>query len=425
MSAPRPAARRSPLVAVFHDVGSASPLTILSAARRICDVLFIGDLRQPHVAAGLAAVQTDARVLDVAGRSECARLDVLREVAPDAVVTFSEYQLGATSQAAAALGVPFHGPATVKLLTDKIAQRRALAHAGVDATPCASIDDDPVAVLDTVGLPAVVKPRAGAGSAHTVRVDTREEFRAVVAGLPRGGAFVAERLLSGDPNVAGRACGDYVSVESVTTPAGSQQVCMTGKFPLAPPFRETGMFLPSTLSGEAAAEVLALERAALMALGVRHGITHTEIKLTAHGPRIIEVNGRLGGYVPEILRRATGVDLVAIALQVALGGEPKLPPRAYRGVTFQLFMTPPMHTRRLVALDGMQELAALPGIRHVEVRGRPGQALDWRQGTESHLGVVYGSASNHSALWELADSVTATARPRYDADRLAREAVGV
>ena len=42
------------------------------------------------------------------------------------------------------------------------------------------------------------------------------------------------------------------------------------------------------------------------ALGVSTGCLHTEVKFTPDGPEIIEVNGRVGGGVPEMLERAAG-----------------------------------------------------------------------------------------------------------------------
>ena len=59
--------------------------------------------------------------------------------------------------------------------------------------------------------------------------------------------------------------------------------------------------------------------AAIEALDVHSGCLHTEIKLTPEGPRVIEVNGRIGGGVPEMLYRAAGVKIVELTLQLALG----------------------------------------------------------------------------------------------------------
>jgi biotin carboxylase len=172
--------------------------------------------------------------------------------------------------------------------------------------------------------------------------------------------------------------------------------------------------VPSTLSEARRAEVLALTTAALTALGVRHGITHTEVKLTPGGPRIIEVNGRLGGYVAELVRRARGFDLVRAALTVALGRPGDPPPTAYRRHAFQFFLTPPMDAVTLRRLDGIDELGAVPGIHLVEVLVEPGAALDWRRGTLAYLGIVHGSAPDHRGVRRLVDLVGRTLRIVYE-----------
>lgn len=405
--------RKTPRVAVVYDLGSATANDILAAAHRLCEVVFVADFDRPGAAAARQSMLALGEVVDVTGRDPQERLRLLREAGVDGVVTYSEYQLAETARLAHGLGLPYHAVELIPALVDKLVQRRILAEAGVQATRCAVIGDDPAQALDLVGVPAVIKPRIGAGSLHTTRVDSAEEFLVTAAARPAGIEFVAEQMLEGDPRVAGGFWGDYVSVESVHTGSSSRQVCVTGKFALAEPFRETGMLLPATLSQEAAAEVLALEAAAVRALGVRHGITHTEIKLTPDGPRIIEVNGRLGGYVPEILRRATGINLVRIALDVALGGEPRIPAARHRGVTYQYFLTPPVVAGTLASVSGLSELAGLPGVRNVDANAEPGRFVDWREGTQSHLGVVFGSAPDHDTLRTVAESITATFRPAF------------
>jgi biotin carboxylase len=56
-----------------------------------------------------------------------------------------------------------------------------------------------------------------------------------------------------------------------------------------------------------------------------HGVTHAEIRLTRKGPRLVELNGRLGGdLIPFNSAMATGIDLVAAAAELALGRRPAL-----------------------------------------------------------------------------------------------------
>ena len=53
-----------------------------------------------------------------------------------------------------------------------------------------------------------------------------------------------------------------------------------------------------------------------------YGLTHTELKLTASGPRIIEINGRLTGHMNLTTRSTLGIDLVRLGGLLALGERP-------------------------------------------------------------------------------------------------------
>jgi hypothetical protein len=273
----------------------------------------------------------------------------------------------------------------------------------------------------------VLKPRSGAGGACTCRVDTAasasarlREFQAGREG--RRAAFVLEELLSGDPAAAGPQWGDYLSVESATCGGVTTHLEVTGKFPLTPPFRETGYVVPATVDPALREAVLGITGAAVAALGVTGGMTHTEVKLTPAGPRIIEVNGRLGGYVAGIVRRARGFDLVRVALAAAFGAPataalglaPAQPLPGYLRHAFQYFVLPPMDVVRLRELTGAPELRRQPGVQLVEVFKQAGDELDWREGTLSYLGIVHGSGPSHADVLRLAGLARQTLRVEYE-----------
>ena len=131
------------------------------------------------------------------------------------------------------------------------------------------------------------------------------------------------------------ACAAYQREHLVNLPCKRVQADEIWSFVYAKaknvPAEKTGQFVPATLSPALAAEVTALTGSALDALGVRDGVTHTEVKLTRAGPRIIEVNGRLGGYVGDIVRRASGYDLLRAAIQVAVRRPVPVPPEDSSG----------------------------------------------------------------------------------------------
>lgn len=398
---------------VVYDVGAAGPVDIATAAHDTCDIVFICDPSNAHVAQHLDQLHQSGTVISMSDPDADDIRRVVRVIGADGLTTFSEFQLELTARAAEGCGLRFHDRAVTTLLTDKAAQRRALRAAGVDATRHAAVDspEDLESAVREVGLPAVLKPRKGAASAETHLIRTIADAERALRSA--GGRFTLEELLRGDPDAAGAAWGDFVSVESVVVDGEVEASYVTGKLPLAPPFRETGQFAPSTLTAPVRDRVAAYAEAAVAALGVRWGAVHTEVKLTREGPRIVEVNGRLGGYVGDVHLRAGGPDLLRDAIAAALGLPVGKRRAAYGRVAFRHYLAAPPYRALLERLDGIDELLEVPGVTHVDLRAAPGRVLDWRRGTQECLAVVYGTAPDHRALARTIRRIGATVRPRY------------
>jgi predicted ATP-grasp superfamily ATP-dependent carboligase len=415
-------ARATPRLGVVLDFGAATPMSILASARGLADIVFLCDRDLPYVRALGDDMGAIATMCDITGLDATELLDRVEQLDLDGITTFSESQLNRTAALAHRCRLTYLSPPTARALTDKFIQREILAQAGVQATRCRVVHAvaDLGPALAQVGLPAILKPRSGAASAFTCRVDTRGEAEERLGDfldrMPTNarGDFVVEEVLLGDPSVAGVGWGDYVSVESVTSHGVVRHVEITGKFPLAEPLRETGYFVPSTLGTTVRRQVLDLTESTIRALDVRHGVTHIEVKLTPAGPRIIEVNGRLGGYVADIVNRARGYDLVRATLAAALGRADDVPPAIYRRHAFQYFITPPMQAVAVRGLAGVDELGGHRGIQLVEIFKRAGERLDWRNGTLAYLGIVHGSARDHSDIVRLVDLIERTLEIEYE-----------
>jgi biotin carboxylase len=411
--------RAAVVLVVVYDLGSAGPTDVASSARGVCDVVFVVDPVWPHVRQHMPELRSCGTVIEVPDSSAERIAEVVAALDPAGIITFSESRIALTASVAEKCGLRFHDPRLADLLTDKHLQRRILETAGVDMTRSRAVssEGDIEAALALVGLPAVLKPRRGAGSRDTYKVTSVQAGVALIraARLDGGldGGFVVEELLRGDPTAAGPEWGDYVSVESVVRDGDVRHACVTGKFPLVEPFRETGQFVPATLPAPLADAVAALAGAALRALGVRWGVTHTEVKLTPEGPRVIEVNGRVGGYVGDILRRASGYDLLRTAIQIAAGQPVQAPHPEFHRVAFRHYLAAPPHPVMVTAVHGVVELTRIAGVSHVEIRARPGQMLDPRRGTQECFGIVYGESADHTELKHVIAAVGRTFVPEY------------
>jgi biotin carboxylase len=403
-----------PRLVVVYGHRSLDAMSLRGGARGWCDLLWLVDRDDPSVAAVRPLLERSGPVVDRLAEAPAEVARELRRHAPDGLATFYDTGMEHVAEIAAELGLEFNPPAAGRALEDKLAQREALAAAGlpgprVVALPAGAPAAEVRALGARIGWPAVLKPRRASGSWHTLPVASPDELATVWEelsalggdhGEPGGGEeMVLEEYLPDGPPMPGGFEADYVSVETVASGGRYHHLAVTGRFPLVAPFRETGFFIPSTLGDRDASAVIELASQALRALGVSSGCAHTEIKLTSAGPRVIEVNGRIGGGVPEMLRLATGVDLIRLAMEAAVGRADELaaPPPA-RGVAYRFFHQPPVSAARLVRIDGLEELGRRPGVDSLFLHYPPGTEIDARDGTRTYVFAVVGLAADHAGV---------------------------
>ncbi|MGW1290320.1 ATP-grasp domain-containing protein, partial [Streptomyces sp. NPDC002586] len=173
-----------------------------------------------------------------------------------------------------------------------------------------------------VGYPVVLKPAAHTGSIGVIRVDTITDlptaWSIATAGAarqgPEGQGVLVEEYLDGPE----------VSVETVTHRGVTSAVAVTRKtLDFAPYFMATGHIV--TAGDPLLYDLAPIAGAALEAVGITHGVSHVDIRLTEDGPKVIEVNARLGDdLIGELVRLATGVSLPLASAALASGTVPDL-----------------------------------------------------------------------------------------------------
>jgi biotin carboxylase len=413
---PRDGADDRPTLAYVFDPGSFAILALFEAAQDVCNLLWVADTTRPGVAELAPMLRRLGTLEDVAGLSVPAAADAIAAHGPAGILALADDQLRLAADLAEALGLAFHSPATARRLTDKFEQRRALAAAGLAAPRSWVLPaDDPMAALpEAVPYPVVLKPRRGEGSRDTFRADGADELRtAIAAAVGDGGSrdlVVEEYIADGDAPIGGIGFANYVSVESYVDRGTVVHVAVNGRTPPAFPFRETGFFIPSALDEALEREVRELAGRAAAAVGVEVGCLHTEVKLTPTGPVVIEVNGRIGGGVPELLAAAAGVRLLPVALRLALGDDVEPPVTTFDRVAYLLYVHAPPALTEVTAVEGIDELERLDEVDEVVLRRGPGARVDWREGNHGHVLSVFGTVADHDALRAAIARVESTLR---------------
>jgi biotin carboxylase len=406
-----------PRLAFVYHPHSFGTMAIKEAAEGICALVWIVDSTDSEVDSMSRLLRRIGDVVDVADMSLEGAAAAIAAARPDGILALADSLLVWTSQIAALLELPFMRPEVAERLTDKYAQRAALRDAGLPMPGFWQVppEGDEAAwkeLRQQASFPAVLKPRRGEGSRDTVRVGSLQELQATVAetpgeaGSPRP-TLVLEEYLRDRPEASQQHFADYVSVESVVSAGCISHLAITGRFPPAEPFRETGFFIPSAFDDSQSAAILAVADAAVKAIGIGIGALHTEVKLTPEGPRVIELNGRIGGGIPEMLADATGVQLLPIALRVALGEAvafQSMP--ACTQVAYLLYVQAPLAMKMIRKVDGLDGLRAQPGVHEVLLNRGPGQSVDWRSGNHGHVFSVRGTVADYESLRSLEHQAT-------------------
>jgi carnosine synthase len=87
-----------------------------------------------------------------------------------------------------------------------------------------------------------------------------------------------------------------------------------------PSLQETGLHCPPDHDRRAVRRLVALSVQTVQAFGLNCGVIHVEGKCTSLGPRIVEINARLGGgRIHQFVEAVWGFDLAQAQLRASLG----------------------------------------------------------------------------------------------------------
>lgn len=237
----------------------------------------------------------------------------------DAVISLSENALVVSAHVAQALGLKGNPAVSVEALKDKVKMRARLAEAGVSKLPFADIVQlkDLQTFADSHGFPMIVKPADGTRSADVYQVLSQQELASVsenISPLLAHQRFIAEAYLEGPE----------ISVEAFSCHGQHTIVAITDKI-TDERHIELGHLMPSLFQEKMRDRIEHMVTAFLDAIGIESGPSHTELRLTADGPRIIESHNRVGGdRINELMSLAYDFDMRAFTIGWFAGKEKPL-----------------------------------------------------------------------------------------------------
>jgi biotin carboxylase len=330
----------------------------------------------------------------------------------DGVLTVSaDRAVPVVAAIAEARGLPGIGVETAHLMTHKIAMRRRLAEVGVPQPRFAAVRSisERRRAADEVGFPAVLKPADSGGQRGVFRVESIDEIDAhlheALAASPSGEAILEEYV-------------EGIEMNGIVLAREGEMIPLTLSDRLRPPGIGFGVgwihVYPPTVPSGQLAESERIAGHTVNALGLRTGIAFPQL-IAADDGRVVVVEcaARIpGGQMADLVRVATGVDLVEVQLRMALGEE--LPdvlvtPRFRQPLAIR-FLTAapgPLTPGRVVRVGSLEKVLASPGVVQAETYLVEGETIRPVRLDGDRRGYVIAIADTNLEALDLAEAAAA------------------
>lgn len=271
------------------------------------------------------------------------------------------------------------------------------------------IDEFKTAVrsINEAGCNCIVKPADNSGSRGVellLKNTNPDEAYKYSIEYSRTGEIVVEEYMEGpEVSVETLAVNGKVSVIQIT------DKLVTG----APYFVEMGHNQPSLLSKEITKQIEQVAIAANKAIGIENGPSHTEIKVTNDGPKIVELGARLGGdcITTHLVPLSTGIDMVKNSILIALGEKPDLMRKWNKGSAIRYLSN---SKGKIKDICGIELAKNSPNVVQVSIVHGIGSYVDEIKSSIDRIGFVIAKADNVSDAIACSETARDLIKVKYE-----------
>lgn len=318
----------------------------------------------------------------------------------DAVVGVDDAGVLVAALVADRLGLPHNSPDSVAATRDKALMRRLLDAAGVPQ-PRSRVVWSVVEAMEAasaIGYPVVIKPVSLSASRGVMRADDPDALRSAVERLD---AIRLEAGIADEPVLVEEfLAGPEVAVEGLVGSDGLEILAVFDKpDPLDGPFFEETIYVtPSHHQSVVSGGVETIVARAVDALGLAFGPVHAEVRLTADGPKMIEVAARsIGGLCGRSLQFGMlEQSLEVLLLRAALGMNRRGMRPVERAAGAMMIPIPQEGVLRRVL--GTEAVAEVEGVTEITITVPPGRRIRPLPEGDRYLGFIIARGENSAAV---------------------------
>lgn len=280
--------------------------------------------------------------------------------------------------------------------TDKVSMRKRMKKCGVPIPLFYEIRslDELLDVSEKLSNRFILKPADNSASRGVVLVNRDqcsniEEVYEYCLKYSRSGEVLAEEFMEGPE----------VSVEAFSIEGEPHIITITDKIVTKKPyFVELGHTQPSRLSLPVQADIQRVADMAIRAIGMKNGPTHTEIKVTEDGAKLVEIAARLGGdcITSHLVPLSTGVDMIECSINTLLGETVNVEQKAVQGAAIRFMQS---GDGILSEISGIEKALKMPGVKDIAIYKDPGDTVRSLRSSNDRIGhvIAVGKDANEAA----------------------------
>ena len=235
----------------------------------------------------------------------------------------------------------------------------------------------------------IIKPADNAASRGVMLIDKKQsnDYKKIfefTQGYSRSGRVLLEEYMDGPE----------VSVETYTENGKSNIITITDKITTKLPyFVELGHTEPSRHPDKIQQEIKKVALQAIKAIGINNGPSHTELKLTQSGVKVVEIAARLGGdfITSRLVPLSTGVDMVDCSLSHVVGEYVDCDIKLKRGAAIRFISANEGVIRDIKGIDIAK---GMPGVQEVCIMRKVGDKISGLKNSSDRIGYVISIGDN-------------------------------
>ncbi|AST05693.1 ATP-dependent carboxylate-amine ligase [Anoxybacillus flavithermus] len=307
------------------------------------------------------------------------------------LLTFSDYYVDIAAQVATYFGFLSPSPKSVQIARNKDLSRICLLEKSVPSAKFHIVKsfEEALKAAKDIGYPCVVKPTAETSSYGVECVFNDEQLlkafnfaNSIIInerGQRREGKVLIEEYM----------VGEEVSVETISINGDCHVLGITSKGLTGwPNFVECEFSFPYKIPENTRNSVIDVVKSALNAIGYFHGPCHTEIKLTKEGPKVVEINPRLGGrFISKMISDSLGIDPIKEVIKLAMGDSVDLLPKRNIGTAWSAITAP--STGFLKEIKGKEEVLKSSGVEIFILNAKIGDFVRKPTNNGDTIGYIY------------------------------------